>query len=124
MKKSKNTFSGLPKKELQEFKRQLLEQRQETIERLIQANAKLGDSLKRYIIDQGADPSDRPQIPTTEGTIERGLIQKLENTENALKRIDNGTFGICHRCGGEIGKARLKAVPTTRLCMSLECEEL
>ncbi len=35
----------------------------------------------------------------------------------ALDRIENGTFGVCQNCGGEIGKARLDALPYTRYCV-------
>jgi len=34
----------------------------------------------------------------------------------ALARLDDGTFGICLRCGGPVGEARLAAVPHAALC--------
>lgn len=34
----------------------------------------------------------------------------------ALKRIDDGEFGICIRCGSEVSKDRLDIVPETPLC--------
>ena len=45
----------------------------------------------------------------------------LGQTERALARIDNGTYGICERCGNPIGKARLQAFPRATLCMT--CKE-
>lgn len=45
----------------------------------------------------------------------------LGQTERALARIDDGTYGICERCGNPIGKARLKAFPRATLCMT--CKE-
>ncbi|HEX6329252.1 MAG TPA: TraR/DksA family transcriptional regulator [Jiangellaceae bacterium] len=45
----------------------------------------------------------------------------LGQTEHALARIDDGTYGICERCGNPIGKARLKAFPRATLCMT--CKE-
>ena len=122
MTRSTGDVPKLSKKELEEFKQQLLAQKEDTIDRLIKANARFGYLLKRYVTDQGADPLDRPQTPSTEGKIEKGLIRKLENTDNALMRINNGTFGICERCGNMIEKRRLKAVLTTRICMGLDCE--
>jgi DnaK suppressor protein len=35
----------------------------------------------------------------------------------ALDRIENGTFGKCQQCGGEISGARLEALPYTRYCV-------
>ena len=45
----------------------------------------------------------------------------LGQTERALARIDDGTYGICERCGNPIGKARLQAFPRATLCMT--CKE-
>ena len=41
--------------------------------------------------------------------------------EEALKRIKNGTFGVCKICGQLIQKARLMAVPTATKCVN--CKE-
>jgi len=41
--------------------------------------------------------------------------------EDALARINRGTFGACEACKQPISKARLEAVPWTRLCR--ECKE-
>ena len=48
---------------------------------------------------------------------ERKLIVKLQE---ALQRIDEGTFGICEVCGGKISEKRLMARPVTTLC--IECK--
>lgn len=42
----------------------------------------------------------------------------LENLEEALQRVSNKTFGLCRICGGEIGRARLEAVPTATQCIA------
>jgi RNA polymerase-binding protein DksA len=45
----------------------------------------------------------------------------LAQVEDALKRIDEGTYGICRRCGQPIDLARLRALPMASLCLS--CQE-
>lgn len=45
----------------------------------------------------------------------------LRAIEAAISRIDNGIFGICTICEGEIGVARLQAVPWTSVCIA--CKE-
>lgn len=35
----------------------------------------------------------------------------------ALKKIEEGKFGICEKCGQEIDKARIEVLPTAKLCM-------
>jgi RNA polymerase-binding transcription factor DksA len=47
--------------------------------------------------------------------------QELRAIEEALARIAGGEFGRCARCGGAIGRHRLRAVPEARHCMT--CSE-
>ena len=73
-----------------------------------------------------ADPSDRA---TAELEINfnfrmrernKGLVRKIEQ---ALERIDNGTFGICEECEEDIPEGRLKARPVTTLCVARKREQ-
>ncbi|HET9297336.1 MAG TPA: TraR/DksA family transcriptional regulator [Candidatus Binatia bacterium] len=41
----------------------------------------------------------------------------LRQIDDALERIDVGTFGECELCGNDIGHGRLKAMPTAALCI-------
>lgn len=50
---------------------------------------------------------------------ESKLIAEIEST---LLRIENHDFGECENCGEEIGTARLKAKPTTKLCVSCQAK--
>ncbi len=43
--------------------------------------------------------------------------QRLERLGNALKRMDDGSFGSCIRCGNEIPFGRLSAVPESLICV-------
>ena len=45
----------------------------------------------------------------------------LAQTERALARIEEGTYGTCESCGEPIGKARLQAFPRATLCV--ECKQ-
>jgi DnaK suppressor protein len=40
-----------------------------------------------------------------------------DKIERALERIDEGTYGLCERCGKPIEKARIKALPYASLCI-------
>jgi endonuclease-3 len=40
-----------------------------------------------------------------------------EQTEHALERLEDGSYGICESCGNPIGKLRLQAAPRATLCM-------
>jgi DnaK suppressor protein len=45
----------------------------------------------------------------------------LQAIEEALYRIEKGTFGVCRDCGEPIADARLNAIPWTRVCIT--CKE-
>ncbi|HXG90256.1 MAG TPA: TraR/DksA family transcriptional regulator [Vicinamibacterales bacterium] len=45
----------------------------------------------------------------------------LQAIDEALLRIEKGTFGMCRDCGEPIAEARLKAIPWTRVCIT--CKE-
>jgi DnaK suppressor protein len=47
---------------------------------------------------------------------------KLQSIDQALERLDEGTYGICESCEGEITAERLKAMPFTRLCVQCQSE--
>jgi DnaK suppressor protein len=70
------------------------------------------------------DPTDRASLESDRNLTlrirdrERKLRAKIEE---ALARIDDGTFGICEVCGDEISEDRLEARPVTTLCIN--CKE-
>ncbi len=45
----------------------------------------------------------------------------LQAIEEALYRMEKGTYGVCRDCGEEIAAARLNAIPWTRVCIT--CKE-
>jgi len=65
---------------------------------------------------EGRRTSLQARPPTPESECE------LLELEAALARIDAGTWGRCERCGGAIGRDRLRALPETRVC--LPCAKL
>jgi len=48
--------------------------------------------------------------------------RELQDVEAALARIAEGSYGICADCGGEIGRARLKAYPAAERCLPCQQE--
>ena len=69
------------------------------------------------------DPNDRASLESDRNfelrirDRERKLLVKIQE---AVKRIDDGVFGICEVCDGEISEKRLVARPVTTLC--IECK--
>jgi DnaK suppressor protein len=46
---------------------------------------------------------------------------KLQQIDDALARLDDGSYGICESCGLEVAEERLEAMPFTRLCR--DCQQ-
>ncbi|WP_461209238.1 RNA polymerase-binding protein DksA [Desulfocurvus sp. DL9XJH121] len=73
-----------------------------------------------------ADPADRATAESDRSFTlrlrdrERKLIKKIQQ---ALHRIDDGSFGQCEECGDEIGVERLKARPVTTLCINCKSKQ-
>lgn len=47
----------------------------------------------------------------------RNLDAKLRDVERALAKLDEGSYGVCDRCGGRIALERLEAIPWAVLCV-------
>lgn len=95
---------------------------------------------RRTLVDQGSetangmgetreqfpDPTDRASLEGNRNLTlrirdrERKLISKIDE---ALLRMDDGTYGICEECGEEIGVERLKARPVTTFCITCKAEQ-
>jgi RNA polymerase-binding transcription factor len=47
---------------------------------------------------------------------------KLQAIEDALDRVEDGSYGICESCEAEIAQGRLQAMPFTRLCVQCQAD--
>lgn len=45
------------------------------------------------------------------------LVKLLADVDQALARVDDGTYGLCKSCGNEIGADRMEFRPTSRYCV-------
>ena len=50
-------------------------------------------------------------------SLEKNLEISLFNVNKALKKIEDGSYGLCEKCGMPIDPARLKAFPSATVCM-------
>lgn len=61
---------------------------------------------------------------TSEQLLNRRLVaaarQQLQETEDALARLDDGSFGTCGSCGEPITPERLEILPAARLCVACQ----
>ncbi len=77
-------------------------------------------------VESFPDPTDRASLESDRNFTlrirdrERKLIGKIKE---ALERIEDGTFGICEKCGGDISFKRLEARPVTTYCIDCKKRE-
>lgn len=77
-----------------------------------------GNAFGMHQADAGSDAYDRD--------FALGLLSQEQNSlyeiEEALKRLDRGTYGVCERCGRYIPQNRLEVLPFTRLTVECQAE--
>ncbi|MBA2427709.1 MAG: TraR/DksA C4-type zinc finger protein [Actinobacteria bacterium] len=56
-------------------------------------------------------------------SIRNNILDLIEQIDHALRRLDEGTYGQCERCGRPIEAARLKALPHAVLCLDCKRRE-
>jgi RNA polymerase-binding transcription factor DksA len=74
--------------------------------------------LSNHIADDGSNVAEAERIVT----VTEDLQDILQLVNAALERMDQGTYGLCLRCGKAIGAARLDAFPYVAYC--IECQSL
>ena len=108
------------KPEKAEFFRRLLTRK---INDLLDEAGKTVSEMTSGVRENYPDPNDRASLESDRNfelrirDRERKLIIKMQE---ALKRLDDGVFGICEVCTGPISEKRLMARPVTTLC--IECK--
>lgn len=75
------------------------------------------NNYRDHMADQGSATFSRE----LDMSLEENIKSLLESVDRAIKRIDDGVYGKCVRCSGEIPADRLEAMPTAELCIS--CKE-
>ena len=111
----------MKKKDLGHFKDVLLTKRGEILKNLEYLKSVVhstnqeasGDhsAYSFHMADQGTDAMEREKAFLFISRDEKYLKQ----IDDALERVENGTYGICRVTGKEIGHERLEAVPTTNI---------
>ena len=108
------------KKELKEFEKIILKKIDNSTkeldyikESLLRKNVSGTDSTQGALktLEDGADTLEKESLSQLAGRQQKFI----NNLQNALIRINNGTYGVCKDTGKLINKARLKAVPHATL---------
>jgi len=110
---------NMDKEKLQFFKELLLKKKKELLEKAektIESSISQNNEFSKDFTDQSTIATDKEFIFRLRDR-ERKLLAKIER---CLEKIEEGTYGICERCGKEIDEKRLLARPVATLC--IECK--
>src|SRR5205807_8925917 len=77
--------------------------------------ASMANNTRQGDMDDQASGNDEVHIQLKLKQTDAKILQAIEE---ALSRMDKGTYGVCRDCGEPIAEARLKAIRWTRVCFT------
>lgn len=98
----------VPELPLERLRQALLEQREMQAARLATVDGRA--LMPQYVDDGGVALADRIA----------GIRRLLDETEAALRRMDEGTYGVCESCSQPISPVRLEILPHARYCVACQ----
>ncbi|MGH8980502.1 MAG: TraR/DksA C4-type zinc finger protein [Acidimicrobiales bacterium] len=108
----------------QDIARELLDEERQRLET---ARGGVDADLAEERLGASEELADYDQHPAEQGTevaaIEQDLglredfATRLQENDEARRRVDNGRYGTCETCGKPISDDRLRALPSTRHCI-------
>lgn len=111
----------LSKELIEEFKNKLIEEKKRLEEELGSFAKSTGkDEYETKFDDMGSDEDENASEVEEYAdnlALENNLEKQLDEVSGALKRIENGTYGICANCSKPISLERLRAYPAAQTCV-------
>ena len=113
----------IDQKTLAELKEALLKEKvelEQDLSRIAKPLNKAAGDYETSFEDIGTDREDNTtEVEQYADTlpVEITLEKKLQDIIEALKKIESGTYGICHNCNQEIDIERLRANPSAKTCI-------
>ncbi|MBZ4666746.1 TraR/DksA C4-type zinc finger protein [Mahella sp.] len=112
---------------LQHFKSLLLKERSKAMDTLeLMDKNNFNTSLRDSIEELSTYDNHPADIATETFQMEESMALKqnqrfvIQRIDDALKRINDGTYGVCQRCGKAIDGSRLEILPYAELCISCQ----
>ncbi len=101
--------------DLEEIRKKLEEEHQRLLTRV--AEATNGAQGGNVINPDRTDLARSYDLRQRDSALESWAERNLTEIEQALERLDKGTYGFCENCGEPISAERLKALPQATMCM-------
>ena len=105
---------------LGDIKRALINKRETIVKEAKDEIAKYISGENRQLVDTALDDGDWAVVDISEDLNLRRLAahrRALHDIDESLRKIGEGSYGVCEECGEEIGEKRLHVLPTATLCV-------
>ena len=124
-----DSAKAFTKKELKAIREDLVEEKARILKELLSLKDQSNESIKDasgdlsgysfHMADMATDLYDREFLLS----LAEGERDRLYALDEAIKRIDEGSYGICDKCRVRIKKQRLKVMPQAQYCIKCQEEE-
>jgi DnaK suppressor protein len=102
--------------DIEHYKNKLLEKERDLVSILAKVEGEARSAGDLEVRDSGDDASvaEDTSVALEEATV---MSETLSEVRDALKRIEDGSYGKCSACGRQIERARLEAIPWALYCL-------
>jgi len=104
------------RKLLQKERDRLVRERHATVQEEVESGLELSD-YDNHPADAASETFER----TKNYALDENFREIIESIDEALRKIEDGTYGTCDRCSRSINLERLRAIPYATLC--IQCQE-
>ncbi|MEK6646522.1 MAG: TraR/DksA family transcriptional regulator [Candidatus Firestonebacteria bacterium] len=112
----------MPKQSLKFFKNLLIDKKKDLLDEVKRRSEDGKETYNEGVKDFADMASDSYESEFIYGVTDTER-KYIDDVELSLKRIDDGTYGICDSCGKFISKARLEAIPFASLCITCKAKK-
>jgi len=116
--------TGSPKDRLLDLKKALISKKANILKEVKEEISRYVSGDNKQLVDTANDEGDWAQIDISEDlSLQRLSAHRkiMYNIDEAVRKIEEGTYGICEDCGEEISEKRLLVLPAATLCV--DCQE-
>jgi len=109
---------------LLDLRKSLIRKKENILKEAKDEIAKYISGENKQLVDTANDDGDWAQVDISEDlSLQRLSTHRklMYNIDEAIRKIAEGTYGICEECGEEISEKRLLVLPTATLC--IDCQE-
>ena len=118
----------MDKEKLERYKKKLLKEKKKREKFLKEDKVGLGTSISDDISELSSYDNHPGDLGSETFEASKNISFRnndkfaIKKIDDALKKLENGRYGVCERCNGKINEERLDILPCAKFC--IDCEEI